>query len=86
MKKLLLSYNIILKEEPEGGYTVMVPSLPGCITYGKTVEQAKKMAEDAISLYIESLKENGENIPSDEEIFITTLQLNIPEKKKTLYA
>ncbi|MFA5792528.1 MAG: type II toxin-antitoxin system HicB family antitoxin [Candidatus Gracilibacteria bacterium] len=86
MKKILLSYNIILKEEPEGGYTAMVPSLPGCITYGKTIEEAKEMAEDAISLYIESLEENGENIPSDGEMFITTLQLNIPERKKTLYA
>lgn len=86
MKKLLRSYNIILKEEPEGGYTVIVPSLPGCITYGKTVEKAKEMAQDAISLYIESMEANGENIPSDEEILITTLQLNMPEKKKALYA
>ncbi len=50
MKKTA-SYQIILRPEPEGGYTVIVPSLPGCITYGKTVEQAHQMAEDAIGGY-----------------------------------
>jgi predicted RNase H-like HicB family nuclease len=86
MKSLILNYNIILKEEPEGGYTVMVPSLPGCITYGKTVEEAKEMAEDAIALYIESLNENGEEVPNDGEILITTLQMTVPERKKAVYA
>ncbi|MFA5855089.1 MAG: type II toxin-antitoxin system HicB family antitoxin [Candidatus Gracilibacteria bacterium] len=51
-----LSRKIILKEEPEGGYTVLVPSLTGCITYGKTLKEAKKMAKDAIALCEESLK------------------------------
>lgn len=52
----ILRYTIILNEEPEGGYTVIVPSLPGCVTYGKTVEEAKKMAVDAIKGYLKSLK------------------------------
>jgi len=34
----ILNYKILLKKEPEGGYTVFVPSLPGCITYGKTID------------------------------------------------
>ncbi len=55
-----LSYRILLKKEPEGGYTVTVPSLPGCITYGETIGEAKKMAKEAIELYIESLKAHGE--------------------------
>ncbi len=45
-----LSYRILLRKEPEGGYTVMVPSLPGCITYGDTIEEAIKMAKEAIGL------------------------------------
>ena len=36
----VLSYRIILRKEPEGAYTVIVPSLPGCITYGDTIEEA----------------------------------------------
>ena len=70
-----LKYKIILKPEPEGGYTVLVPSLPGCITYGKTLEEAKKMALDAIKAYLESLKKHGEPIPDDSEILEETLNI-----------
>lgn len=63
-----LSYRILLRKEPEGGYTVLVPSLPGCITYGKSVEDAIEMAKDAIRGYIESLVEDGEEIPVEEDI------------------
>jgi len=61
-----LSYRILLRKEPEGGYTVTVPSLPGCVTYGDTVEEAIEMAREAIELYIENLKKHGEEIPTDE--------------------
>jgi predicted RNase H-like HicB family nuclease len=64
----LLNYRILLRKEPEGGYTVTVPSLPRCVTYGDTIEEAIEMAKDAIELYIESLKEHGEEIPIEEEI------------------
>ncbi|OPX21238.1 MAG: antitoxin HicB [Planctomycetales bacterium 4484_113] len=59
-----LSYRILLKKEPEGGYTVTVPTLVGCVTYGETVEEAIEMAREAIALYIESLKAHGEEILS----------------------
>lgn len=59
-----LSYRILLRKEPEGGYTVVVPSLPGCVTYGDTIEKAIEMAREAIELYIESLKKHGEEIPT----------------------
>jgi len=70
-----LSYKILLKPEPEGGYTVNVPALPGCITYGVDIEEAKINAKEAIELYIESLKEHGEEIPSDEDVLEYNLQL-----------
>ena len=68
-----LNYRILLRKEPEGGYTVIVPSLPGCITYGDSIEEAIKMAKEAIELYIESLREHGEAIPTEEETFEYTL-------------
>ncbi len=70
-----LSYRILLRPEPEGGYTVIIPSLPGCITYGKNIEEAKKMALDAIKAYLESLKTHGEPIPDDSEILESTLNI-----------
>lgn len=52
----ILNYRIFLRKEPEGGYTVTVPSLPGYVTYGETVELAKKMAREAIELYLEAME------------------------------
>ncbi len=59
----VLNYRIFLKKEPEGGYTVIVPSLPGCVTYGETVDEAKAMAREAIELYVETLETHGEDVP-----------------------
>ena len=59
----MTSYKILLKKEPEGGYTVTVPPLPGCVTYGESIEKATEMAKEAIELYLESLKAHHEEIP-----------------------
>jgi predicted RNase H-like HicB family nuclease len=69
MKTTEMNYAVIFQKEPEGGYTAIVPSLAGCVTYGKDLEEAKKMAREAIELYLESLKEHNEDIPSQEEVF-----------------
>ena len=45
----------MLHPEPEGGFTVNVPALPGCITYGEDVNEAISMAKEAIELYIEEI-------------------------------
>lgn len=58
MKKA--TYNLIFKPEPEGGFTVIAPSLPGCVTYGKNLNEAKKMAKEAINAYLASLKKHLE--------------------------
>ena len=46
-------------DEEEGGYTVTVPALPGCVTQGETLEEAVAMARDAIRGYIEALEKEG---------------------------
>ena len=62
------TYTIILDPDlDEGGYTVTVPALPGCVTQGETLEEAIAMAEDAIRGYIESLLKDGEPIPEERE-------------------
>jgi len=72
----ILNYKILLKKEPEGGYTVSVPSLPGCITYGETIDESIINAKEAIELYIESLKSHGEDIPTEENILEYTLTVS----------
>lgn len=69
------TFQIVLRPEPEGGYTVIVPSLPGCVTYGKTIEEAHKMAQEAIELYLESMKEHGEEIVDDTHTFDARVQV-----------
>ena len=75
-------YNVIFRPEPEGGFSVIVPSLPGCVTYGKDLKEAKKMAIDAIKGYIASLRKHKEPIPTDEESFFTSVEI----KKSAVYA
>ena len=70
-----LTYKILLNKEPEGTYTVTVPALPGCITYGDTVEHAMLMAKEAVELYIEELRERGEDIPDDSNTLEYSLSL-----------
>lgn len=79
----VLCYNLIFKPEPEGGFTVVVPSLPGCVTYGKNLKEAKKMARDAILGYLSSLRKHNESIPSDADNFVATI--DIDSKKKLVY-
>lgn len=73
--KRILRYNIIFRPEPEGGFTVIVPSLPGCVTYGRNLKEAKQMAIDAIEGYIVSLKKHKEPIPTDEESFFGSVDI-----------
>ena len=70
-----LSYRIRLCKEPEGGYTVTVPALPGCVTFGATIEQAVEMAGEAIQLYLESLADHGEEIPMEKDVFEYSLTI-----------
>ena len=69
MKQKIFNYTAVFNKEPEGGYTVTVPSLPGCVTYGDNLEAANKMILEAIQLYIESLKAHNEDIPRELDTF-----------------
>ena len=83
MAKLQLQYNVLFQPEPEGGFTVIVPSLPGCVTYGKSLLEAREMAIDAIRAYVASLKKHRELIPSDEKSFVGLV--SVPKKRSPLY-
>ena len=72
----VLNYRILLSKEPEGGYTVTVPALAGCVTFGSTLEEAIAMAREAVELYLESLRAHGEKIPSEESTLEYTLTVH----------
>lgn len=79
-----LNYTILLKPEKGGGYTVVVPSLPGCVTFGKNLEDARFMAKDAIEGYVASLVKHKESVPSDDSVFFSSV--NIVNHDKYTYA
>ena len=61
-------YTIIFEPAEEGGYTVVVPALPGLVTEGDTLEEAKVMAMDAIKCHLLSLKQRGQPIPLETNL------------------
>ena len=64
----VLNYTVIMTPDETGGYVVTCPALPGLVTEGDTLEEARMMAADAIRGYLESLQEDGEPIPTDRSI------------------
>ena len=59
------SFTVFFEPAAEGGYVVTCPALLGLVTEGDTLAEARKMARDAIGAYLESLRKDGEAIPSD---------------------
>lgn len=66
------------REREEGGYVVHVPALPGCVTQGETVEEAEKMARDAIRAYCASLRKHHEPIPTEVTELVQSLSVSVP--------
>ncbi len=53
-----MKFSVVLEPSNEGGYTVYVPSLPGCISEGETIEEALKNIQEAIELYLEPVDDD----------------------------
>ena len=60
------TFTMLFEPAEEGGFVVTCPALPGLVTEGDTMEEARNMAEDALRLYLETLIEDGMPIPSDK--------------------
>lgn len=62
------NYTVLFEPAEEGGFVVTCPALPGLVTEGDTLEEARAMAHDAIRGYIESLKKDNLPIPPDRTV------------------
>lgn len=76
MRKKVYNYTVIFEREEDGGYHVFCPALPGCHTQGETYDEAMKHIEDAMKLYIESLRAHHEPVP-EEDITIKPLKITV---------
>jgi len=63
-----LRYTVLMEQNEDGGYTVTVPSFPGCISEGSTWEEALANIEEAISGYIEVARNLGRPIPVEVSV------------------
>ena len=67
-------YPIAIHKDPNSDYGVTVPDLPGCFSAGSTIDEAMLMAREAIELYLDTLVEDGREIPEPSDI--ETLRAN----------
>ncbi|MCD6505488.1 type II toxin-antitoxin system HicB family antitoxin [Candidatus Poribacteria bacterium] len=61
-----MDYTVIIHDAEEGGYWVEVPALPGCFSQGETIEEALQNVREAITLHLEVLSEEGQQVPQDD--------------------
>lgn len=59
-----MKFPVIVHKDPDSIYGVTVPDLPGCFSAGQTLEEALHNTKEAIVIYIQSLQEDGEPIPT----------------------
>jgi predicted RNase H-like HicB family nuclease len=71
-------YTIFLQKESDGRFSVTVPALPGCTTWGDDIGEAVNMAHEAIELYLEDLIASGESVPEDVETVVAGISVAIP--------
>lgn len=77
IKQSIYQYTAIFELNEDGGYTVTVPALPGLVTEGRKLEEARAMAEDAIRCYIGGLKKAKETIPFEKELAQIRLSVKV---------
>jgi predicted RNase H-like HicB family nuclease len=64
----MANYIAVVHKDPKSDFGVSFPDFPGCITAGSSIDEAKDMAHDALSLHMKGLLEDGENIPTPSKL------------------
>jgi predicted RNase H-like HicB family nuclease len=59
----MTAYIALLRKDPDSDFGVDFPDFPGCVTAGKSLEEARRLAAEALSAHIEAMLEDGETIP-----------------------
>ncbi len=77
MKKKVLNYNAIFQKEEEGGFSVWVPALPGCVSQGETFEEALENIKEAIALYLEDDKEKDDEVTDISNQFMVPVSISL---------
>lgn len=80
-------YRIIIEPDDDNTFHAYVPTLPGCHTWGKSLEETRKNIRDAIDVYVRSLLADNEPVPEDRGIeVVEMISLPLSHKKSPSYA
>ena len=71
-------YDVLLRPEPEGGFTVRVPAFPEIVTFGDDETEALVMAQEAIELVIEDRTARGEPVPATDAMRLRSVRVATP--------
>jgi predicted RNase H-like HicB family nuclease len=86
-KQKILRYPAIFQKSEDGVYNVSFPDFPGCVTFGKNFEEAKKMAQEALELWLEELTERQETISAySARPIIDEVAADVPPSAKISYS
>ena len=61
-------YISLIHKDPDSDFSVSFPDIPGCVTAGRTLDEAREMAGDALALHIEGMIDGGEVIPDPSSL------------------
>ena len=87
LKKKQLQYPAVFEPAEEGGYNVSFPAFPGCVTFGRTFEEAKAKAQEILELWLEELVSENKKIPVFKfRPIIDEINVALPAKTKIYYA
>ncbi len=64
-----MQYLAYLHKDPQSDYGVSFPDFPGCISAGETLDEVRWMAEEALSMHIQSLLQDGELLPEASTLY-----------------
>lgn len=77
------TYRIIIEPDDRDTFHAYVPALPGCHTWGETLEETRRNVRDAIEVYLRSLQADGEPIPEEKGIEVVEI-FRAPERRRSL--
>jgi predicted RNase H-like HicB family nuclease len=71
------NFTVVITPDDTGGYVVTCPALPGLVTQGDSLDEARSMASDAIQGYLECLRENGHAVPVDRPSLTESVKVEV---------
>ena len=72
-----MDFKVVLEPDPEGGYVVHCPSLPGCYSQGATIDEAMANVREAIELCIEDMRAHGELLPDPSRTLVGSVLVTV---------